>query len=108
MLRKIKTITGRRQFLEKETKISLSVFGIFPENLAPAQFKNWENMIGAIQVPLGIAGPLKINRDSKLKEYYLPLATTEGALVASVNRGCKAIRLSGGAVVFSENRGMTR
>jgi len=66
--------------------------------------RNCENFIGGIQVPLGLAGPIKIFD----KEYYLPLATTEGALVASVNRGCKATKLSGGINTYVENVGVTR
>lgn len=68
--------------------------------------RNCENFIGATQVPLGIAGQLLIK--SLKKSYYLPLSTTEGALVASVNRGCKATRLSGGIETFVESIGATR
>ena len=71
--------------------------------------RNCENFVGAVQVPIGVAGPLKIkNQKSKIKNYMLPLATTEGALVASVNRGCKAVGLSGGVKVYVENVGVTR
>lgn len=71
--------------------------------------RNCENFIGAIQVPLGLAGPLRLKtEDFPSKEFYLPLSTTEGALVASVNRGCKAITLSGGALSLVENVGATR
>ena len=57
---------------------------------------NIENMIGAVEVPVGLAGPLWI-RGTKVKGYiYAPFATTEGALVASVTRGAKAITVSGG------------
>jgi len=68
-----------------------------------------ENLIGATIIPLGVAGPLHV-KSAKLKvqSYKIPLATTEGALVASVNRGCKAIRLSGGAVGKVELVGVTR
>ena len=65
---------------------------------------NIENMVGWTKMPLGQAGPVLINK----KEYFLPLATTEGALVASVNRGCKATRLSGGIKAMTENVGATR
>jgi len=71
--------------------------------------RNCENFIGATQVPIGIAGPLKFKiQNSKFKNYYLPLATTEGALVASVNRGCKATSLSGGINTFVEEVGVSR
>lgn len=72
--------------------------------------KNCENFIGATQVPVGIAGPIKVKSLQPLasRDYYLPLATTEGALVASINRGCKATRLSGGIRTFIENVGVTR
>lgn len=55
--------------------------------------RNIENAIGATKLPLGIAGPLPVAGEG---DAYIPLATTEGALVASVNRGCSAIRRSGG------------
>jgi len=64
-----------------------------------------ENVIGYIPIPVGYAGPLRV--DGEL--YYIPLATTEGALVASTNRGCKALTMTGRGfetVVF--NDGMTR
>ena len=58
---------------------------------------------------MGIAGPLTLKTNNqKLITAYLPLATTEGALVASASRGCKAINESGGAKVYSELVGQTR
>jgi hydroxymethylglutaryl-CoA reductase (NADPH) len=65
-------------------------------------------MIGAVQIPLGVAGPLKIKSSLQKREVFIPLATTEGALVASVNRGSSAITQSGGANVASEKVGITR
>ncbi|MFC1624838.1 hydroxymethylglutaryl-CoA reductase [Patescibacteria group bacterium] len=74
---------------------------------------NCENFFGATQVPLGLAGPLKIiykdKKDNRIKkELTIPLSTTEGALVASVNRGLKATYLSKGINTFFENVGATR
>ena len=63
-----------------------------------------ENVIGYMPIPLGLAGPLMING----KNIYLPLATTEGALIASTCRGCKAISLSGGVDAICYRNGMTR
>lgn len=57
---------------------------------------NIENYIGAVSVPLGLAGPLTIEGSYANGEYYIPMATTEAALIASYNRGLKAIKESGG------------
>ena len=63
-----------------------------------------ENVIGYLPLPLGVAGPLVIDGQS----FYLPMATTEGVLVASTNRGCKAINAGGGATTVLTGDGMTR
>lgn len=101
-LKDFKSTKDRREFLEKELKIKL-------ENISKAHVDDekaihCENLIGSTSIPLGVSGPLKINNN----DYHVPLATTEGALVASVSRGCKAINLSGGTTVFVENVGVTR
>lgn len=61
---------------------------------------NIENYLGLAQIPVGIIGPLRINGLYAHGDFYVPLATTEGALVASYNRGTKIISLSGGARVL--------
>ncbi|KAH7289706.1 hypothetical protein KP509_30G015400 [Ceratopteris richardii] len=63
-----------------------------------------EMVIGHIQIPVGVAGPLLLDGI----EYMVAMATTEGCLVASTNRGCKAIHLSGGANSILLQDGMTR
>lgn len=107
-LRNKKTIQERREYIEKLKGVSLHAIGVFPKGLEEAQNKNCENMVGATSVPLGVAGPLLIHGEYAQGEYYLPLATTEAALVASVNRGCKAITAAGGVEVVSHYAGMTR
>lgn len=63
-----------------------------------------ENVIGYMPLPVGIAGPLNIDGE----DFFLPMATTEGVLVASTSRGCKAINAGGGAVTVLTGDGMTR
>ncbi|KAJ4825782.1 3-hydroxy-3-methylglutaryl-coenzyme A reductase 1 [Turnera subulata] len=63
-----------------------------------------EMPVGYVQIPVGIAGPLLLDG----AEYSVPMATTEGCLVASTNRGCKAIYASGGASCVVLKDGMTR
>ncbi|KAL9261347.1 3-hydroxy-3-methylglutaryl-coenzyme A reductase 1-like protein [Drosera capensis] len=63
-----------------------------------------EMPVGFVQIPVGIAGPLLLDG----REYSVPMATTEGCLVASTNRGCKAIHMSGGATSVILRDGMTR
>jgi len=63
-----------------------------------------ENVIGYMPIPLGIAGPLKV--DGKL--YPIPMATAEGTLVASTSRGCKALNAGGGVTTVLTQDAMTR
>jgi hydroxymethylglutaryl-CoA reductase (NADPH) len=72
--------------------------GVAQTTLNPTSLSNnVEAFIGTVEVPVGVAGPLLIQGSTGAGEVYVPLATTEGALVASANRGTKAISLSGGA-----------
>jgi len=57
---------------------------------------NIENFIGVAQIPIGLAGPLKVNGEYAQGEFLIPMATTEGTLVASYNRGIKLLNMCGG------------
>ncbi|OGF99442.1 hypothetical protein A2Y99_00175 [Candidatus Gottesmanbacteria bacterium RBG_13_37_7] len=107
-LRNHKNIIERRRYLGEKIGCSLASVGIYPQGLQKAGERNCENMIGATQIPLGIAGPITIRGRYATGDFFLPLATTEGALVASVNRGCKAVTLSKGVSVYQEYVGITR
>jgi len=109
-LRTGKTVHEKREMVEKESGVALSHIGSFSLDEKIASTRNCENMVGVTQVPLGIAGPLRIFSKTTKQEntYVLPLATTEGALVASVNRGCKVICESGGAQTLIHRVGSTR
>ncbi|KAB8226872.1 HMG-CoA reductase [Aspergillus alliaceus] len=63
-----------------------------------------ENVIGYVPIPVGIAGPLVIDGEP----LYVPIATTEGALTASISRGAKAISMGGGATAFLNANSITR
>ncbi len=99
---------ARRLFLEDIRGVSLSSIGSTIIDFEGIVGRNIENPIGAVQIPLGVAGPLKNVGEHISGEFYIPLATTEGALVASVSRGCKAITMSGGAYAVVYRDGMTR
>src|SRR5208337_1670808 len=76
----VDAVRVRRGFIEHETGTTLENIGIFSIDVYRAATRNCENMIGAVQVPVGVAGPLAINGDYAKGTFWLPLATTEGAL----------------------------
>jgi hydroxymethylglutaryl-CoA reductase (NADPH) len=86
----------RREFVAEQTGARLetiSRFAIDPE----ATRGNIENFIGTVQMPLGLAGPLRLEGEHARGDFYVPLATTEGTLVASYSRGMRVISECGGA-----------
>ena len=70
--------------------------------------RNIENFIGTVKLPIGLAGPLRVNGLFAQGDYYVPLATTEAALVASYSRGAKLISAVGGCTVMLLNEGVSR
>ena len=101
-------ITIRRKFAEEISGTELKNISNYSIDMESVSKKNIENPIGAIQIPVGIAGPLKVNGDHAKGDFYVPLATSEGALVASVNRGCSVISESGGVTAKILDDKMTR
>lgn len=88
---------ARRQWLSLKTGTSLKHIGVFSED--PYYMRgNIENFIGVAQVPIGIAGPLRINGQFAKGDFYVPMATTEGVLIYTYNQGMQLISLAGGAI----------
>ncbi|MEM6391275.1 MAG: hydroxymethylglutaryl-CoA reductase [Planctomycetota bacterium] len=70
--------------------------------------RNIENFIGTAKVPLGVAGPLRVQGLFARGDYYVPMATTEAALVASCTRGAQAMARGGGVRAAVVNEGVGR
>ncbi|OMP00880.1 Hydroxymethylglutaryl-CoA reductase, class I/II [Corchorus olitorius] len=94
----------RREALQRITGRSLQDLPLDGFNYNSILKQCCEEPVGYVQIPVGIAGPLLLDGF----EYSVPMATTEGCLVASANRGCKAIYASGGATSTIFRDGMTR
>jgi len=89
-------IAERQEFLRRRTGTEFPHIAGYAFQAQQAQ-GNVEQFIGAAQVPMGLCGPLLIQGEHAQGEFYIPLATSEGTLVASYNRGVKVLNLSGGA-----------
>jgi hydroxymethylglutaryl-CoA reductase (NADPH) len=90
--------TLRQDFLRERTGTELTHVASY--SIDPAMLPgNVEHFVGSAQVPIGLAGPLLVNGEHAQGEFYVPLATTEGTLVASYNRGMKLLHEVGGVTV---------
>ena len=98
---------NRRLFAHEQTGVELKHVGqySFHPTILPG---NIENFIGVAQVPIGLAGPLLVNGEYAKGEFFVPLATTEGTLVASYNRGMKLLRETGGVTTTVVDDAMQR
>jgi hydroxymethylglutaryl-CoA reductase (NADPH) len=96
----------RRRWVEEKTGCALRHVG--SHSIESEEMRgNVENPVGAVQMPLGVAGPLLLEGEHARGRFYVPLATTEGALVRSYERGMAALARAGGAtarVYEDENR----
>jgi len=98
---------ARCEFVRQKTGASLDTVSAY--SIDPAVTRgNVENFIGAIQIPLGLAGPMRIRGEHAQGDFYVPLATTEGTLVASYSRGMRAISESGGVKTTVVKHSMQR
>ena len=97
----------RRQFVADQTGVTLKHVAHY--SVDPAQTAgNIENFIGVAQVPMGLVGPLRVNGEHASGDFYVPMATSEGTLVASYNRGARLLSESGGATVTVVDDAMQR
>lgn len=85
----------RRSFVKEQTGADLDHVGSysFDPEILPG---NVENFVGVAQIPIGIAGPIRVNGEYADGDFYVPLATTEGTLVASYSRGMRLVTECGG------------
>ena len=97
----------RREFVATNTAASLDNIAHYSVDPA-ATAGNIENFIGVAQVPMGLVGPLRVNGEHASGDFYVPMATSEGTLIASYNRGAQLLRDSGGATVTVVDDAMQR
>jgi hydroxymethylglutaryl-CoA reductase (NADPH) len=86
---------ARRAFVEEQTGVALEHVAHYSADPASVA-GNVEHFTGVAQVPIGVAGPLLVDGEHARGEFYVPLATAEGTLVASYNRGMKTLYEAGG------------
>jgi hydroxymethylglutaryl-CoA reductase (NADPH) len=98
----------RAKMLERKTGLKLEKVSSASLDFNELVGRNIENPIGGVTIPIGVVGPLLVNGSVAKGEVYLPLGTTEGALVASTNRGARATHICGGITVASIKDEMTR
>lgn len=100
-------VEQRQVFIEENTPAELDhtkQFSFDPADMAG----NIENLFGVAQVPIGLAGPLLVNGEHAQGEFYVPMATIEGTMLASYNRGMRVIRESGGVTTTVSGDAMQR
>src|SRR3712207_3728709 len=88
-------VRARRDFVRERTGAALEHIGHYSFDPAITG-GNVEHFIGVAQVPVGLAGPLLVNGEHAKGEFYVPMATAEGTLVASYNRGMRLLYEAGG------------
>jgi len=108
-----KKVARRQKTLKSFSGTPVLAGSTFPFDIEKISSQNCENLVGSVAIPVGIAGPspVEISFEGKTEKYpsvVFPLATTEGALVASINRGARCLAAAGGAKVSVKNVGMSR
>ena len=100
-------LAERQAFIEEQTGVELNhskQYSFDPQTMSG----NVESLWGVAQIPIGLAGPLLVNGEHAQGEFYVPMATVEGTMLASYNRGMKVIRASGGVTTTVCGEAMQR
>ena len=100
-------VEQRQRFIEAQTGTTLEhtkQFSFDPHEMDG----NIENFWGVAQIPIGVAGPLLVNGEHAQGEFYVPMATVEGTMLASYNRGMKVIKEAGGVLTTVSQESMQR
>jgi len=101
------SIKERQKFIQDFSKEKVD--HLFQYSFDPSILSgNIENFTGVAQVPIGFAGPLHVNGEYAKGDFIIPMATTEGTLVASYNRGMKVLNLCGGPIATVSQDRMQR
>lgn len=102
-----KIAAERRNFISRQTGARLTHLEKY--SFDPGILRgNVESFLGVAQIPIGVAGPLRINGEHAQGSFYIPIATTEGAVVASYNRGMRLLTEVGGVTTTVVNDSMQR
>jgi hydroxymethylglutaryl-CoA reductase (NADPH) len=102
----VERVTRRRAWVERKTGAELKHVGSASWD-SELMRGNIENPIGVAQIPMGVAGPVLVHGQNARGLFYVPMATTEGALIRSYERGMVALTKSGGvqtALLVDENQ----
>jgi hydroxymethylglutaryl-CoA reductase (NADPH) len=102
------TVAARWQVLPVDDAVRDVIADDLSINLRDSFRRNIENFVGTVKIPVGVAGPLRINGMFAQGDYYYPLATTEATLVASYNRGARVISEAGGCTTVLAGEGLSR
>lgn len=107
-----KRIEDNWNILKKHSALTQKEQNLYADSLTLSHIESYsnniENCIGTLKIPVGVAGPLRINGLFAHNDYYIPLATTEAALVASYHRGSRLITAAGGCAAFLHDDMVTR
>ncbi len=102
------SLERRWEILDASEQVRQTLADPLTVETAECYQRNIENFVGTVKLPVGVIGPLLVNGLFARGEYYVPLATTEAAMVASYHRGSQIITEAGGCKALTVNEGVSR